>query len=241
MKGLMGLRLDPVDRRGIFDFIRGAIRDGRRVTITHLNVHAVNTAHDDAAFRAVNGSSDLVYCDGIGVRLAARLAGLNVRERVTATDWIFDYCREFASERLFYVGHHENVLEPGLGVLRGRAPGLIASGHHGHFEKSGPENEKVLAAIHAFRPAVVMVGMGMPVQERWIRDNREHIEAPVVIAVGALLEWVCGAWRRSPDWVNRSGGEWLARLVTQPRHTWRRYVIGNPLFVARFVAHLLLG
>ena len=181
MNRLMGLRLDPVDREGIFTFIRGAIREARRVTITHLNVHAVNLAHDDASFRAINRSSDLVYCDGIGVRLAARLVGMDVSERVTATDWIFDYCREFAGERLFYVGHHADVLEPGLGVLRGRTPGLAVSGHHGHFEKRGAENERVLAAIHAFRPSVVMVGMGMPVQERWIRDNREHIEAPVVM------------------------------------------------------------
>ncbi len=240
MKSFMGLRLDPVEEDGIFCFIRDAVRERRRVTITHLNVNSVNLAWDDPDFRSINRASDLVYCDGIGVRLAGRLAGIRVGRRVTATDWIYDYVRVFRSERLFYVGHHKDVLEPGLGVLRGLEPGLMASGHHGLFEKQGPENEAVLDAIRAFAPSVVMVGMGMPLQERWIRDNRARIDAPVVIAVGALLEWVSGRWKRSPDWVNRAGGEWLVRLGRQPQHTWRRYVIGNPLFIARFVAHLLL-
>jgi N-acetylglucosaminyldiphosphoundecaprenol N-acetyl-beta-D-mannosaminyltransferase len=241
MKTFMGLRLDPVGRAGIFRFVRAAIEKRRRVTITHLNVHGVNVARVDEGFRCMNLASDLVYCDGIGVRLAARLAGLAVPERATATDWIFDFCDEFRNARIYYVGQHPDVLEAGLGVLRNRMSGLQISGHHGHFDKEGPENEKVLDALRAYAPSIVMVGMGMPIQERWIRANRNRIDAPVVIAVGALLEWVSGRWRRSPDWVNRVGGEWLGRLVRQPAHTWRRYVLGNPAFVARFVVSLLTG
>jgi N-acetylglucosaminyldiphosphoundecaprenol N-acetyl-beta-D-mannosaminyltransferase len=232
----MGVRLDPVSRGGLFDFVRDAVARNARVTIGHINVHGLNLAARDAAFRAAVNGFDLVYCDGVGVKLAARLSGLRVPERMTAPDWIEDFCREFGPRGIFVVGHRQETLDRGLDALRERVPSLKAAGHHGYF---GAESGPVLAAIREFRPAVVLVGMGMPLQERWIRETRGRIEAPVVMAVGAMLEWVAGTWSRGPRWMTDHGGEWAARLVAQPGHVWRRYLLGNPAFVMRWLYGLL--
>ena len=237
----MGVRLDPVTRRELLEYVREAVRDGRRVTVCNLNAHAVNLAARDPEFRSTLNDADLVFCDGMAVRLAARLSGVPVPERMTPPDFIEDLCRAAGPRGVFVVGSEPDVLETGLTELGRRVPGLRAGGHHGYFETSGPENERVLRQISEFEPAIVLVGMGMPRQERWIRENRARITAPIVMPVGALLDWISGAQRRGPRWMTDHGGEWLARLFTQPRHVWRRYLIGNPLFMFRWLRSILRG
>lgn len=237
----MGLRLDPLTLPELFRYVLDASRQGRRVTISHLNVHAVNVARSDAGFRTAINKSDLVFCDGMGVRIAARLSGLNVPERMTPPDFVVDLCRAVGAAGVFLVGNRPDVLERGVRHLKDRAPGVRIAGHHGYFDRAGAENDQVLKEIRDFAPAVVLVGMGMPVQEKWILQNRPRIEASVVIPVGAMLDWVTGASRRGPRWLTDRGGEWLARLHSQPRHVGRRYLFGNPMFLCRWLLWLLDG
>ena len=237
----MGLRLDPLTLRDLFRFVLDAAREGRKVTISHLNVHAVNLARNDPEVRRAINRSDRVFCDGMGVRIAARLSGLNVPERMTAPDFIDALCREVGPRGVFLLGNKPEVLERGLRRLRDASPQARIDGHHGYFDRQGPENDRVLDRIREFAPAVVLVGFGMPIQEKWIYDNRSRIEAPVVIPVGAMLDWVTGFSRRGPRWLTDRGGEWLARLGTQPGHVGRRYVLGNPLFLWRWHGWLLDG
>jgi N-acetylglucosaminyldiphosphoundecaprenol N-acetyl-beta-D-mannosaminyltransferase len=89
--------------------------------------------------------------------------------------------------------------------------------------------------MNQVRPDIVLVGMGSPTQEKWIARHRAEIDAPVVWAVGALFDFVTGRIRRGPVWMTEHGFEWACRLVAEPRKLWRRYLIGNPRFIARVV------
>ena len=106
-------------------------------------------------------------------------------------------------------------------------------GHHGYFKKFGEENESVLKQINEFKPDVLYIGFGMPLQEDWIVNNLEYIEAKVFLPLGACLDFYTGAVYRGPRWMTNCGLEWLARLLTEPQRLWERYVIGNPLFLYR--------
>ena len=111
---------------------------------------------------------------------------------------------------------------------------------HGFFEKSGSENEYVVSKINTAAPHILLVGMGMPVQEFWIDENIGRLNAKVYLPVGAAFRWYCGVEKRAPKWVTDHGFEWLARLTAHPIRLFRRYAIGNPLFFIRLVKTELL-
>ena len=124
-------------------------------------------------------------------------------------------------------------------VLTAGHPGLrVVGAHHGYL--ADPEVcEAAIAGINAARPQILLVGMGTPIQETWIAAHRDQLEVPVVWAVGALFDFVAGVQRRGPRWMLDHALEWLVRLWRDPLRLWRRYVIGNPLFLGRVVAQRL--
>ena len=92
----------------------------------------------------------------------------------------------------------------------------------------------LIERINAARPDVLLVAMGNPLQERWIDDHRDLLRVPVAMGVGGLFNFWSGNVRRAPRWLRRAGHEWLAVMFRQP-HKARRYLLGNPLFLARIL------
>jgi N-acetylglucosaminyldiphosphoundecaprenol N-acetyl-beta-D-mannosaminyltransferase len=128
--------------------------------------------------------------------------------------------------------------------LRERYPSLeIAGTHHGYFDKdpTSVSNSHVVELINSASPDILLVGFGMPIQEQWLKDNWETIEARAAITGGAVLDYTSGALRRGPRLLTDHGLEWLARLLIEPRRLWRRYVIGNPMFLARVLRQRSAG
>jgi len=102
------------------------------------------------------------------------------------------------------------------------------------------EDEQIVAMINRARPDIVWVGLGAPKQEYWMAEHVGRLEAPVMVGVGAAFDFHSGRKKQAPRWMQRSGLEWLFRLLTEPRRLWRRYLINNPLFLW-LVALQLLG
>jgi N-acetylglucosaminyldiphosphoundecaprenol N-acetyl-beta-D-mannosaminyltransferase len=90
-----------------------------------------------------------------------------------------------------------------------------------------------LSAINQARPDLLFVGMGTPIQERWVAEHRDALDAPVVWCIGAAADFVAGAQRRAPAWMTRHGLEWRGRRAADPRRLLGRYVVGNPVFIGR--------
>jgi N-acetylglucosaminyldiphosphoundecaprenol N-acetyl-beta-D-mannosaminyltransferase len=137
---------------------------------------------------------------------------------------------------LFLLGASDEVVAAARANLESRYPRLsIVGSHHGYFDKRPDcsENATVVRLINESRPDIVLVGMSVPVQERWLWENWEQLSASVALVVGAVFEMLAGTKRRPPRWMTDHGLEWLGRLLLEPRRLWRRYVLGNPAFVAR--------
>src|SRR5215203_4231418 len=119
-------------------------------------------------------------------------------------------------------------------ALRRWYPRLDIRGtHHGYFELGSPHSERVLEDIAEKQPDILLVGMGTPLQERWVEHYADRLEVPVVWTVGALFDYLSHRVPRAPHWLADHGLEWVFRLALEPRRMWRRYLLGNPAFLTR--------
>ena len=236
---VLGVRVDVFTLPGLVDAVVRSARDSHRCTVFYANIHVLNTAYGDPDLRRILNQADIVYCDGAGVRLGARLLGHRLPERMTGADWIEPLCAVCAEKgvSLYFLGARSGVAAEAAARLQARHPGLrIVGAHHGYLADPAV-CAGAIAAINAARPDILLVGMGTPLQEKWIAAHREELDVPVVWAVGALFDFVAGVQPRGPRWMLDHGLEWLSRLISDPRRLWRRYILGNPLFILRVLRH----
>lgn len=237
---VLGVGVDRITTEGLHAEVARLIRR-RDGVVLNVNAYCLNLCHEDARLRDFFAAADVVFCDGAGVRLAARMLGHRLPERITYADWL-PRLAAFAGERgfsLFFLGARPGVAGEAARRLRRSHPDLkIVGVRHGFFDRRGgsPENEAAVAEINAARPDVLLLGLGMPVQERWLMENRHRLDFGVALTGGAVFDYASGRLRRGPRLLTDNGFEWLARLLAEPRRLWRRYLIGNPLFLARVLA-----
>jgi N-acetylglucosaminyldiphosphoundecaprenol N-acetyl-beta-D-mannosaminyltransferase len=235
---VLGVRVDALPLPGLVEQTIRTAQVSERRTVLYANVHVLNTACGDPELRAILNAADLVYCDGAGVALGARLLGYRLPGRMTGADWIEPLCAACAETgtALYFLGGRPGVAARAAELLQGRYPGLcVAGSHHGYLADPAVCTDAI-AAVNAASPHILLVGMGTPTQEKWIAAHRARLEVAVVWAVGALFDFVAGAQPRGPRWMLDNGLEWLYRFYSDPRRLWRRYVVGNPLFLARVLA-----
>src|ERR1700722_4036326 len=186
--------------------------------------------------------ADAVICDGLGLLLGAKLLGHPVgrSDRLTAPDFFEELVRDCERKKisLYILAGRPGVVDAAIQRIREIAPSLEVYEHDGYFDKAGPENDAIIRDINAKRPGILQLGLGSPLQEKWILDNLDRTDARVFLSVGALLHYYTGSTPRGPCWLTNNGGEWLCRLALEPRRLWRRYLIGNPRFFARIFAQL---
>lgn len=204
--------------------------------VMYVNAHVVNQSHADSELRHALRSCDLVYCDGYGVRMAARALDMAVPHRMTGADWIWGLAAlcELGGQSIYLLGSEPLHAAEAATKLERLYPQLnVVGAHHGYFELGSPHDERVVEDINARRPDIVLVGMGTPKQELWVQRNAERLDGTVLWTVGALLDYVAGRVPRAPRWLADNGAEWVFRLAIEPHRMWRRYLLGNPEFLGR--------
>jgi N-acetylglucosaminyldiphosphoundecaprenol N-acetyl-beta-D-mannosaminyltransferase len=235
---VLDVRVDIITLSELLQFIKGAVDNSAQAIVANVNVHAVNLACDKPWFRDFLNDADLVFCDGAGVKLGAKLLGQPIPYRYTPPDWIDELCCLCVENdySLFLLGGRPGVAQKMADTLLLNFPALRLVGvHHGYYDKSpdSPENLQIIERINETKADILLVGFGMPLQERWLLDNMPLLAIKVALPVGALLDYVAGEVYRMPRWITDNGLEWLARLMIEPRRLWRRYIVGNPLFLWR--------
>lgn len=235
---ILGVLVHPVSATQLLKVIEQIIVADSHEIIANVNAHALNIAYCTPWFANLFNESAIVFCDGFGVKWAVRLLGGRIPDRITYADWTWQLA-EFAETRgfsLFFLGSAPGVAERAAMRLQERYPGLkIIGADHGFFDKThgSADNERVIRAINAVQPNILVVGFGMPKQEQWLQENWSRLDVNVALTGGAVFDYVSGSVRRGPRWMTEHGLEWLARLLIEPHRLWRRYIIGNPLFLWR--------
>lgn len=233
----LGLPLARLTTAEYIDLLLGRAR-ARAGTfrVGYLNAAQVNLAFADADHARALAAMDCLYADGQAIVWAARRLGPGVPERINAGDFTRRFFERAAADglRVALVGGHPGEAERAAELFRSWAPTLNLVYIHDGFMNDA-QAAAIGAAIEAADPDLTIVAMGAPRQERrtleWSRAGRPR----AWWCVGALLEYYSGTRARAPVWMRRAGLEWLFRFALEPARLWRRYLIGNPLFVWRVV------
>ena len=209
-------------------------RESRYVCIT--NVHSVVMTTQSPEFERVIGGADMATPDGAPVAWMLRQTGHLNQERINGPDLMWKYCQQAAhrNEAIFLYGGTSQTLEALQARLLDAFPGLrIAGAVSPPFRAlSAAEDRAMIDLINSAGAGTVWVSLGCPKQERWMAAHRGMINA-VMIGVGAAFDYHAGTMRRAPAWMQRSGLEWLHRLLSEPRRLWRRYLVTNSIFLVR--------
>ncbi len=226
---IFGIGIDAVSGERVLAHIN-SLRSGAHSRISFVNAHSLNLSYEVPEFRAALERCHFLLNDGIGVELAARLRGGHFPENLNGSDFIFRILTLAAERewRVFLYGGRSGVAENASHALKRRISGLTIVG-----TANGYAAAEVVTEVTATGADLVLVGLGQPLQELWLDANLDQTECTLGIGVGAFFDFAAGRVRRAPGWMSRCGVEWLFRLLREPQRLWRRYLLGNPVFLWR--------
>lgn len=220
-----------------FELFNGSLEElsPAKQLITTLNAHSFNTLKQDPVFRQALQGSDQLLPDGISVVLATRwLQGRKIRK--IAGDDLFRYEMQRVQERggkCFFLGSSDATLS----LIRERAESEYPNIHVYSYsppykeEFTREESQVMIDLVNEVEPDVLFVGMTAPKQEKWAFEHFNQIKAGHVCCIGAVFDFYAGTVQRAPKWMIEAGMEWFYRLAREPRRMWKRYLVGNTLFV----------
>lgn len=202
--------------------------------VSFVNPDCLNKAIENREYHYLLGRSDLVLPDGSGLRIAANLLGLPMHDNVNGTDLFPLLCEEAArkGQSLFLFGGLPGIAERAASAMQDRFPKLQIAGCLDGFT-CNDDNEAIVNAINDSGADIVLVGLGAPLQEKWLHQHRGRLNAAVALGVGGLFDYYSGHISRAPLWLRQAGLEWVWRILQEPGAKWRRYIFGNPIFLWR--------
>jgi exopolysaccharide biosynthesis WecB/TagA/CpsF family protein len=201
--------------------------------LCYVNAHSLNLAYRDDSYHGALSRAQLVLNDGIGLELAARMRGCGFPENLNGSDFTLRLLARAAERgwRVYLYGGQPGVAATARDRLCDAIDGLDIVGICDGYDDRPAE--EIVQGIRLAGADVVIVALGQPRQELWLDRHLAATGCQLGVGVGAFLDFVSGQVVRAPHWMNRMGIEWLFRLVQEPGRLWRRYIVGNPLFLWR--------
>ncbi len=239
---ILGVGISAINMQIALACIEDWISQRRSRYVCVTPVHSVMECQNDSDLRRIFNASGLTTPDGMPLVWLCHLQGYRNVSRVYGPDLMLALCEQSqARYSHFFYGGTPEVLDRLIANLQRRFPELQISGVYSPpFRDLTPqEDAEIINKINKSRPDIVWVGLGAPKQERWMAAHVGKINAPVMIGVGAAFDFHAGLKKQAPPWIQRSGLEWLFRLLSEPRRLWKRYLINNPLFIWLILGQLL--
>ena len=238
---ILGVEVSAVALDGAIEIIRSWITERRRHFVCVTGVHGVMESQRDAELTAIHNDSGLTVPDGMPLVWSARFAGARSVGHVRGADLMMRLLEEARAEgwSSFFYGGGPGVPELLVAQLEEQLPGLrVAGAYAPPFRPLSPDEEaEIRSRINDSGADIVWVGLSTPKQERWMARQRDHLQAPVLLGVGAAFDFHAGLKKQAPTWAHNTGFEWLYRLIQEPRRLARRYLRNNPEFVYRLLRH----
>ena len=201
--------------------------------VVAINPEKIMKAIKDNSLKELLNTATLQIPDGVGILIASKIKGGRVKNRVTGIDLMMNLC-SMASDngyRIYLLGAAPGTAESAAKILKSTYPKLIISGtHDGYFDNN---EEKVIEEISKTNCHILFVAMGSPKQEYWIKSNMSRLNVPLLMGVGGSYDVICGNIKRAPLWMQKTGTEWLYRLISEP---WR---IKRMMVLPRFLLKIL--
>ena len=211
---------------------------GGKTLINTINAHSYNTAQKDERFAEALQNGDYLIPDGASIVKACRWlkAESQPRERIAGWDFFVVEMERLNAKggKCFFMGSSEQVLT----LIKERAakdyPNIMVETYSPPYKPDFTEedNQAIVNAINAARPDLLWIGMTAPKQEKWTYQHWQELDIHCHVGtIGAVFDFYAGTVKRAPLWVQNHSLEWLYRLIKEPKRMWRRYLIGNALFM----------
>lgn len=231
---ILGVEFNNITMSMAIDLIKNTIISKKERFICFINADCLNKIFTDRQYYDILRKADNVFPDGIGIHIGCKILKQQMQENVNGTDmmpWLCEMCCELGCG-MYLLGAKPGVAEKAAQLLKAKYSGLKISGcHDGYFDKA--QSDEVIEEINSSGAAVLLVAFGVPIQEKWLFENKHKIKANVMMGVGGLFDFYSGNIKRAPVWLREMGGEWIYRLIQEPKRMWKRYIIGNPVFLYR--------
>jgi len=205
-----------------------------------MNAHCCNVMRTDHQYAKAVRCADALLPDGIGMALAARMTGQKLTSNLNGTDLVPALLAEAANrgKSVYLFGGQPGTVERAGRALKKTIPNLIFAGMRNGYDEAIDE-DAVIADINASRADIVLVALGVPMQELWLHRNARRLDADLTLGVGAAFDFLAGNVTRAPRVVRTFKAEWVWRLAMEPRRMAARYLIGNTTFLANAGRHAL--
>jgi N-acetylglucosaminyldiphosphoundecaprenol N-acetyl-beta-D-mannosaminyltransferase len=240
---ILGAQVDGVNMQGAMNFVTKTIDEARNTGgqaaqpkhIITLNAEIIYRAQSEPELLEIINQADLVTPDGAGVVWAAQYLGTPVPGRVTGIDLLQEIVKEADEKgwRLFFFGGAPGIANQAGENLQKKYKNLqIAGTKHGYISSTA-EEEALLDRIKQAAPDLLVVALGAPRQEYWIKKHKDNLQVPVWIGVGGSLDVLAGKATRAPVWMQQAKLEWLYRLAKEPARYKR--MLALPKFMLKVV------
>ena len=216
-----------------------ALPEGK-VLINTINAHSYNTARKDAAFAEALLKGDALIPDGASIVLAFKFLRHKNIERIAGWVWFLHEMDKLNRKGgvCFFLGSSEETLRKIKAKAAGVYPDIRIETYSPPYkaEFSEEDNRRMIEAVNRAKPDLLWVGMTAPKQEKWAYAHLKELDVNGPIGtIGAVFDFFAGNIRRAPLWWQKHGMEWLYRLIKEPKRMWKRYIIGNTLFLGYLV------
>jgi len=235
---ILGVRVDNLTMPEALDRIVNAAAQPKATRLCFVNADCMNLTFRNNQYAHSLLDADLVLADGIGLKLAGKLLKRPIIQNVNGTDLFPRLCERLADadESIYLLGGRDGVPDGVAEWIGKHHPTVkIAGFQHGYYK---PEEEKaVLEKIRASGARILLVAFGAPRQDLWIQENLDRLGVGLAMGVGGLFDFYSGRIPRAPQWMRELGLEWLFRLIQEPGRMWKRYVVGNVIFLSRVMRY----
>ena len=206
------------------------VKEKRSHHVAFINAHCLNIACKNQGYKQILQKCSAVFADGIGAKIGAKMLGYRVEANVNGTD-MFPLLAE-KPYRIYLFGGAPGVAARAMDKARKLNGKAEFVGCADGFFKEKSESE-IFAELSALKVDILLVALGVPKQEEWINQHLDCLPGCVAIGVGGLLDFVSERIPRAPMWMRKANIEWCFRLYCEPIRLFKRYIIGNPLFIGR--------
>lgn len=231
---MLGVNIDPLTMSETVKKVEQSILEKKALHLMGVNADKINQCHSDEVIKRIVNTAGLINADGASVVLAGRFLSQPIPERVAGIDLMQELltlsnCKGYS---VYFFGAKEEVLQDMLTIFREAYPQLKVVGYqHGYF--TAEDEETIQEEIREKNPAIVFVGITSPKKEYLIQKFMDNGLQSVFMGVGGSFDVLSGHIKRAPLWMQKAHLEWLFRVANEPRRLFKRYFVGNFIFIKK--------
>ncbi|MBF0522430.1 MAG: WecB/TagA/CpsF family glycosyltransferase [Candidatus Omnitrophica bacterium] len=241
-KDILGVNIAVTDLPKTCQIILDWVREGRKTYVCIAPVSTIVDCQKDQVYRDIVNKSGITTPDGMPVVWLLKARGHKAVRRTYGPDLMLEVCEAGHKNGLrhYFFGGTDEVNLLLIKNLRKKFPEIKITGSYapGIRNIGDKEPSNVLKFINDVKPDVLWVGLGSPKQDYWMANHRALLDVPVMVGVGAAFDFVAGTKKQAPKWIRHSGLEWLFRLCSEPKRLWKRYLVGNTVFIWLLICEL---